>query len=153
MNELESTLALTGSGRLRRDTRLVFALLEKIRGGLLEVRLPDGARFLFGEGEPGVTMQVNDEAVFARVLAKGDIGLPKPTSTASGIRPMSPRCLRFSRAIGTPCATRSMARGDSSWRLACATGSTATAAPAARATSWRITTWATTSIGCGSIPG
>ena len=75
MNELESTLALTGNGRLRRDTRLVFALLEKIRGGLLEVRLPDGARFLFGEGEPGVTMQVNDEAVFARVLAKGDIGL------------------------------------------------------------------------------
>ncbi len=75
MNELESTLALTGTGRLRRDTRLVFALLEKLRGGLLEVRLPDGARFLFGEGEPGVTMQVNDEAVFARVLAKGDIGL------------------------------------------------------------------------------
>ena len=75
MSELESTLALTGNGRLRRDTRLVFALLEKIRGGLLEVRLPDGARFLFGEGEPGVTMQVNDEAVFARVLAKGDIGL------------------------------------------------------------------------------
>ena len=75
MNELESTLALTATGRLRRDTRLVFALLEKIRGGLLEVRLPDGARFLFGEGEPGVTMQVNDEAVFARVLAKGDIGL------------------------------------------------------------------------------
>ena len=75
MNELQSILSLTGNGRLRRDTRLVFALLEKIRGGLLEVRLPDGARFLFGEGEPGVTMQVNDETVFARVLAKGDIGL------------------------------------------------------------------------------
>ena len=75
MNELQSILSLTGNGRLRRDTRLVFALLEKIRGGLLEIRLPDGARFLFGEGEPGVTMQVNDEAVFARVLAKGDIGL------------------------------------------------------------------------------
>ena len=75
MNKLESTLALTGNGRLRRDTRLVFELLEKIRGGLLEIRLPDGARFLFGEGEPGVTMQVNDETVFARVLAKGDIGM------------------------------------------------------------------------------
>ena len=75
MNKLESTLALTGNGRLRRDTQLVFELLEKIRGGLLEIRLPDGARFLFGEGEPGVTMQVNDETVFARVLAKGDIGL------------------------------------------------------------------------------
>ena len=75
MNELQSILTLTGNGRLRRDTRLVFALLEKIRGGLLEVRLPDGARFLFGEGEPGVTMQINDETIFARVLAKGDIGL------------------------------------------------------------------------------
>ena len=35
MNELQSILTLTGNGRLRRDTRLVFALLEKIRGGLL----------------------------------------------------------------------------------------------------------------------
>ncbi len=75
MNQLESTLALTGNGRLRRDTQLVFALLEKIRGGLLEVRLPDGARFLFGEGEPGVTLQVNDEVLFSRVLSRGDIGL------------------------------------------------------------------------------
>ena len=33
MNKLESTLALTGNGRLRRDTQLVFELLEKIRGG------------------------------------------------------------------------------------------------------------------------
>ena len=75
MNELESTLTLTGAGRLSRDTRIVFALFEKIRNGLLEIRLPDGARSLFGEGEPGVTLQVNDEAVFGRVLAKGDIGL------------------------------------------------------------------------------
>ena len=68
MNELQSTLTLTGNGRLRRDTRLVFALLEKIRGGLLEVRLPDGARFLFGEGEPGVTMQINKKNIAFKIL-------------------------------------------------------------------------------------
>lgn len=72
MNE---TLTLRGNPTLARDTRSVLSLLEGLRHGLLEVRLPDGGSRLFGEGEPGVVLQVHDEAMFGRVLARGDIGL------------------------------------------------------------------------------
>lgn len=72
---MNNTMILRGSQSLARDTRLVFDLLEKIQGGMLEVRLPDGSCALFGNGEHGVTLQVHDEAMFGMVLARGDIGL------------------------------------------------------------------------------
>ena len=72
---MNNTLSLRGSDHANRDTRLVFQLLEKLTGGLLEIRLPDGSCTLFGDGEHGVTMQVHDQATFAMVLARGDIGL------------------------------------------------------------------------------
>ncbi len=76
MNQtVNQALILRGYEPLARDTRTVFALLEKLSGGLLEIRLPDGSCALFGDGERGVTLQVHDEALFARVLARGDIGL------------------------------------------------------------------------------
>ena len=58
-----------------RDTRTTLRMLEKLQGGLLEVQLPDGARQVFGDGLPGVTLQVHDEAMFGHILARGDIGL------------------------------------------------------------------------------
>jgi cyclopropane-fatty-acyl-phospholipid synthase len=58
-----------------RDTRTVLALLEKLQGGLLEVRLPDGNCVLLGDGGAGVSLHVHDEAMFGRVLTRGDIGL------------------------------------------------------------------------------
>ncbi|WP_305072781.1 SAM-dependent methyltransferase [Propionivibrio sp.] len=75
MSELQTTLAWPSGTRLRRDTRTVLSLLEKLGGGLLEVSFPDGGRFVFGDGEPVAVMQVRDEQVFSRVLARGDIGL------------------------------------------------------------------------------
>jgi cyclopropane-fatty-acyl-phospholipid synthase len=72
---MNNTQTLRGSEHANRDTGLVFQLLEKLAGGLLEIRLPDGTCTLFGDGEHGVTMQVHDEATFAMVLARGDIGL------------------------------------------------------------------------------
>ena len=76
MNQtLNHAMILRGAEPLARDTRTVFELLENLTGGLLEVRLPDGSCALFGEGESGVTLQVHDEAMFSRVLARGDIGL------------------------------------------------------------------------------
>ena len=72
---MNNTMTLRGSDSLARDTRLVLALLEKLQGGMLEVRLPDGSNRLFGAGEHGVTLQVHDEAMFSQVLARGDIGL------------------------------------------------------------------------------
>ena len=76
MNQtVNQALILRGYEPLARDIRTVFALLEKLSGGLLEIRMPDGSCALFGDGERGVTLQVHDEALFARVLARGDIGL------------------------------------------------------------------------------
>ena len=72
---MNNTQTLRGSEHANRDTGLVFQLLEKLTGGLLEIRLPDGTCTLFGDGEHGVTMQVHDEATFDMVLARGDIGL------------------------------------------------------------------------------
>jgi cyclopropane-fatty-acyl-phospholipid synthase len=76
---MNNTMILQQSGRsteaLARDTRLAFELLEGLRGGVLEIRLPDGASRLFGEGESSATLQVHDEAMFGRIFARGDIGL------------------------------------------------------------------------------
>lgn len=72
---MNNILILRGDESLSRDTRMVFELLEKLRGGLLEVRLPGGYCALFGDGESSVTLQVHDEAMFGMVLARGDIGL------------------------------------------------------------------------------
>lgn len=72
---------LPGRYPTRHATRTVFSLLEKLTGGLLEVRLPDGTHTLFGhaahggQGDHVVSLQVHDEALFERVLSRGDIGL------------------------------------------------------------------------------
>ena len=70
-----NTMTLRQAEPLARDTRLVFQLLEKLQDGMLEIRLPDGSSRLFGNGEHGVTLSANDEAMFGAVLARGDIGL------------------------------------------------------------------------------
>lgn len=74
---MNSTMILRGVARdaSSRDTRTVFDLLDKLEGGPLEVRLPDGSCVLFGHGDRGVTLQVHDKAVFSQILARGDIGL------------------------------------------------------------------------------
>ncbi len=73
---MNQTLILSGNQPLARDTRQVFELLQHLRGGLLEVALPDGTRAVFGDGDgPGLVLEVCDQALFGRVLARGDIGL------------------------------------------------------------------------------
>ncbi len=72
---MNNTMILRGATGLARDTALTFALLEKLRGGRLEIRLPDGSARIFGEGEHGVVMQVHHESTFSQILARGDIGL------------------------------------------------------------------------------
>lgn len=71
---MNNTLTLGGMPPLARDTRTALGLLEGLRHGRLEVRLPDGTTHQFGTGERAVTLQVHDEAVFSAVLARGDIG-------------------------------------------------------------------------------
>lgn len=59
---------------LSRNTRTVLKLLEGIEDGLLELRLPDAAHQGFGTGRQAATLDVHDERLFSRVLARGDIG-------------------------------------------------------------------------------
>ncbi len=79
MNPMNSAVTLPASQTLQqslaRDTRTVLTMLEQLKHGRLEVRLPGGANTLFGSGEHGITLHVHDETLFSRVLAKGDIGL------------------------------------------------------------------------------
>lgn len=76
MNQtLDHATPLCGTATMARDTRIVFGLLESLTGGRLEIRLPDGSSTVFGEGERGVALRVHDEAMFSRILARGDIGL------------------------------------------------------------------------------
>lgn len=72
---MNNSMTLQGAEHLARDTRLVFKLFESLHGGLLEIRLPDGSSYLFGDGEHCLSLQIHDEAMFGQVLAKGDIGL------------------------------------------------------------------------------
>jgi cyclopropane-fatty-acyl-phospholipid synthase len=57
----------------------MLGLLERLQHGTLELRMPWGTRvFQARDGEPGTgqaAMHLHDPAVFARVLASGDIGL------------------------------------------------------------------------------
>jgi cyclopropane-fatty-acyl-phospholipid synthase len=53
----------------------IGGLLQRLRGGQIEMRWPDGSCHVFGQGAAKTVMQVRDMAVFEQVLAKGDIGL------------------------------------------------------------------------------
>jgi cyclopropane-fatty-acyl-phospholipid synthase len=55
-------------------TRTAIKLLQDIEGGSLRLVLPDGQHILLGHGAERATLEVNDERVFRRVLAEGDIG-------------------------------------------------------------------------------
>jgi cyclopropane-fatty-acyl-phospholipid synthase len=55
-------------------TRTAIDLLQHIEGGSLRLCLPDDQTIHLGHGPERATLQVNDERVFRRVLAEGDIG-------------------------------------------------------------------------------
>ena len=55
-------------------TRTAIDLLQHIEGGSLRLCLPAGQTLHLGQGPERATLQVNDERVFRRVLAEGDIG-------------------------------------------------------------------------------
>ncbi len=55
-------------------TRTVIDLLQHLEGGSLRLCLPNGQTVHLGQGSERATLQVNDERVFRRTLAEGDIG-------------------------------------------------------------------------------
>jgi len=75
MHEMNNTLTLPGIDGTPRDTHLVLDMLSRIQRGTLDVLMPDGTRRLFGHGDHAIALEVRSEAMFSRVLARGDIGL------------------------------------------------------------------------------
>ncbi len=64
----------TAPAPLAPATRTAIELLQHIEGGSLRLCLPNGVSLQLGAGAERATLQVNDERVFRRVLAEGDIG-------------------------------------------------------------------------------
>ena len=55
--------------------RTVFALLQHLRHGTLNIQLPDGSVQTVGDGQgPHVALQLHNWKVFGAVLKSGDIG-------------------------------------------------------------------------------
>ncbi len=69
-----STRKLSASMPLARATQTAIKLLQHIEGGSLRLQLPDGQTMTLGQGMERAVLEVNDERVFRRVLAEGDIG-------------------------------------------------------------------------------
>jgi cyclopropane-fatty-acyl-phospholipid synthase len=81
MNTLVSALlpsaarpTANSSSALAPATRTALKLLEHLEGGSLRLHLPAGQTLHLGHGPERAELQVNDERVFRRVLAEGDIG-------------------------------------------------------------------------------
>ena len=72
---LNPALTLREDAPTDRAAALVCKLLQSLRGGRLELRLPDGTTHVFGDGERLVHLQVHDASLFSQVLARGDLGL------------------------------------------------------------------------------
>lgn len=60
--------------KLSRSTRLLLAMLARLEGGSVLLRLPDGSAHLLGHGPQQATLTLHDEGVFGRILASGSIG-------------------------------------------------------------------------------
>jgi cyclopropane-fatty-acyl-phospholipid synthase len=72
---MNQTSTLRSATTQNRDTRLVFEMLQKLQGGMLDISLPDHSQYLFGSGSQRASLTVHNEDVFRQVLARGDIGL------------------------------------------------------------------------------
>ena len=78
-NTFENTLNPPArAGGLPRSARAVLGLLDKIAHGTLELRLPDASFLRCGDGSSlgaSATLEIDDWAVFDRLIAHADLGL------------------------------------------------------------------------------
>ncbi|GAB4059712.1 cyclopropane-fatty-acyl-phospholipid synthase family protein [Uliginosibacterium sediminicola] len=66
--------ALTLSQKLPRGAELVLHMLDALRGGSVNIQLPDGNAVLCGDAHLAANLQVHDWAMFDRIISKGSIG-------------------------------------------------------------------------------
>ena len=74
MTELLRDVPVARGGGARLAERVVLRALERIEGGTLELRLPDGSSHRFGAGRP-VTVYVSSRDVFRRLARRPRLGL------------------------------------------------------------------------------
>ena len=79
MSVVERTLRDAPPARAPLVNRIAVGVLERelahLRGGALEVTLPDGSRRRFGSADPvPVRVQIHDRAVFRRFATRGKVG-------------------------------------------------------------------------------
>ncbi|MCX9154907.1 cyclopropane-fatty-acyl-phospholipid synthase family protein [Niveibacterium sp. 24ML] len=75
MSAIENTLASGRFELLPGPANAVIKMLGAIRGGSLELALPNGERVVAGEGHRVASFEVGDWGVFETLIAKGSIGL------------------------------------------------------------------------------
>ena len=132
----------------------MLRLLERLRHGALDLRLPDGTSAHFGsraDGEPRAAIRLANWNVFGAALKAGDIGFAESYIAGDWTSPDLPALLGL--FIANRDAIESVVYG--SWwgsllYRAAAPARTATRAAAAARTSTPTTTSATRSTGCGS---
>jgi cyclopropane-fatty-acyl-phospholipid synthase len=76
-NTLSSSAACRTAASPQRTpwaARAVLRLLGSLRHGALQLRLPDGATLLYGDGSPPATLALHDWSVCGALLRRGDIG-------------------------------------------------------------------------------
>jgi hypothetical protein len=131
-------------------TRTAIKLLQNIEGGSLRLVLPDGQHIMLGHGAERATLQVNDERVFRRVLAEGDIGFGESWIAGDWHSEHPAELLTLLAENRSNSRAPCMAAGCRSSATACATCCAATPAPVRSATSSPTTTSATISTSSGS---
>ena len=128
--QLQPSLALTGNGRLRIAIPRRFAnCSENPQGGLLKSACPTARPVR--EGEPGVTTCRQRRTVFSRA-GPGDIGLAEAYLDGEWDSLDVTGLLTSARRHPDALRDAVYGSGANSWRPACATGSTATAAPGSK---------------------
>ena len=71
---MSAVTQLSTAPTLSRATATAVKLLQHIKGGTLRLSFAEGQTLSLGEGPERATLHINDERVFRRVLAEGDIG-------------------------------------------------------------------------------
>lgn len=72
--ELRRPATAARRSNLPASTRTTLDLLQQLKGGRLQVTLPDGSHEIVGHGDLRATLTVHDLRTFARALGEGDIG-------------------------------------------------------------------------------
>lgn len=74
MTTRSDALSRSAAASIPSAARIVIRMLERIEGGCISLRLPNGDQCLLGDGALVATLEVTDWSVFELILGEGSIG-------------------------------------------------------------------------------